>query len=256
MAPRTIASGGDGIPRTGKLGSQGVWPCQKVSTSIQRLLCENRPRSPALEVLLSSPAMATSLDMEGNVPMKPSVALDLKRSAAREATGRFHAANPRVFGSVLHGADQDGSDLDLLVDALPGRHTVRPGRPASRAGSALGRSCRSADPRRSAPEGPRSGSGRGAARMSENRLADYLDHMRQAATDACHFDASMPALGQSGRNQDQKSRLFFRKAVAVHPFQWIHGKGRSPQIVINHIFGEGATVDEDYLRVDVPPTTA
>lgn len=52
--------------------------------------------------------------------MKPSVALDLKRSAVREATERFHAANPRVFGSVIHGADQDGSDLDLLVDALPG----------------------------------------------------------------------------------------------------------------------------------------
>jgi len=26
----------------------------------------------------------------------------------------------RVFGSVLHGTDRDGSDLDLLVDALPG----------------------------------------------------------------------------------------------------------------------------------------
>jgi predicted nucleotidyltransferase len=52
--------------------------------------------------------------------MKPSVALDLKRSAVREAAGRFRAANPRVFGSALHGTDQDGSDLDLLVDALPG----------------------------------------------------------------------------------------------------------------------------------------
>nr|WP_119630588.1 nucleotidyltransferase family protein [Methylocaldum marinum] len=29
------------------------------------------------------------------------------------------AANPRVFGSVLHGTDRDGSDLDLMVDALP-----------------------------------------------------------------------------------------------------------------------------------------
>jgi len=27
--------------------------------------------------------------------------------------------NPRVFGSVLHGEDQDGSDLDLLVDPAP-----------------------------------------------------------------------------------------------------------------------------------------
>ena len=52
--------------------------------------------------------------------MKPSIALDLKRNAVREAVSRFHTANPRVFGSVLHGDDQDGSDLDLLVDALPG----------------------------------------------------------------------------------------------------------------------------------------
>jgi quercetin dioxygenase-like cupin family protein/predicted nucleotidyltransferase len=44
----------------------------------------------------------------------------MKRSAVREAVGRFRAANPRVFGSVLHGTDRDGSDLDLLVDALPG----------------------------------------------------------------------------------------------------------------------------------------
>lgn len=52
--------------------------------------------------------------------MRPSVALDLKRSAVREAAGRFRTANPRVFGSVLHGSDKDGGDLDLLVDALPG----------------------------------------------------------------------------------------------------------------------------------------
>jgi hypothetical protein len=52
--------------------------------------------------------------------MKPSVALDCKRSAVREAAGRFRTANPRIFGSVLHGTDRDGSDLGLLVDALPG----------------------------------------------------------------------------------------------------------------------------------------
>lgn len=28
--------------------------------------------------------------------------------------------NLRVFGSVLHGTDREGSDLDLLVDTLPG----------------------------------------------------------------------------------------------------------------------------------------
>lgn len=52
--------------------------------------------------------------------MKPSVALDLQRAAVRASASRFRAANPRVFGSVLHGTDHDGSDLDLLVDALPG----------------------------------------------------------------------------------------------------------------------------------------
>ena len=52
--------------------------------------------------------------------MRPSVVLDLKRSAVREAVSRFHTANPRVFGSVLHATDQEGSDLDLLGDALPG----------------------------------------------------------------------------------------------------------------------------------------
>ncbi len=52
--------------------------------------------------------------------LKPSAALEPKRSAVREAASRFRTENPRVFGSVLHGTDQDGSDLDLLVDPLPG----------------------------------------------------------------------------------------------------------------------------------------
>jgi len=37
-----------------------------------------------------------------------------------EAVARFRSANPRVFGSALHGADEEGSDLDILVDALSG----------------------------------------------------------------------------------------------------------------------------------------
>ncbi len=52
--------------------------------------------------------------------MKPSVALESKRGVVREVVGRFRTANPRVFGSVLHGKDKEGSDLDLLVDTLPG----------------------------------------------------------------------------------------------------------------------------------------
>lgn len=52
--------------------------------------------------------------------MRPSVVLSAQRSAVREMAGRFRTSNPRVFGSVLHGTDREGSDLDLLVDALPG----------------------------------------------------------------------------------------------------------------------------------------
>lgn len=52
--------------------------------------------------------------------MRPSIALDRQRGAVRSAVERFRAANPRIFGSVLRGTDKDGSDLDLLVDALPG----------------------------------------------------------------------------------------------------------------------------------------
>ena len=56
----------------------------------------------------------------GTMSMRPSVVLNLRRGAIREAASRFRTANPRIFGSVLHGTDRDGSDLDLLVDALPG----------------------------------------------------------------------------------------------------------------------------------------
>jgi predicted nucleotidyltransferase len=52
--------------------------------------------------------------------MKPSVALEQHREAIRLLVSRFRAANPRVFGSASRGQDIDGSDLDLLVDPMPG----------------------------------------------------------------------------------------------------------------------------------------
>jgi predicted nucleotidyltransferase len=52
--------------------------------------------------------------------VKPSVALSLHRDAVRAAAARFRSANPRVFGSALSGVDKEGSDLDILVDPLPG----------------------------------------------------------------------------------------------------------------------------------------
>lgn len=52
--------------------------------------------------------------------MKPSIVFQQKREDIRAVTKRFRVANPRVFGSVVHGDDTDTSDLDLLVDPLPG----------------------------------------------------------------------------------------------------------------------------------------
>lgn len=52
--------------------------------------------------------------------MRPSVALEQYRALIRQVTRRYRATNPRVFGSVAQGVDTEGSDLDLLVDPLPG----------------------------------------------------------------------------------------------------------------------------------------
>jgi len=52
--------------------------------------------------------------------MRPSIALAQKRDLLREVVQRYRSANLRVFGSALRGDDTDGSDLDLLVDPLPG----------------------------------------------------------------------------------------------------------------------------------------
>ena len=52
--------------------------------------------------------------------MKPSDALKTNIEAVLAATERHKTINARVFGSVVRGTDSDGSDIDILVDALPG----------------------------------------------------------------------------------------------------------------------------------------
>jgi len=51
--------------------------------------------------------------------MRPSEVLPQHRETIRQLVMQAGMANPRVFGSVLHGDDEDGSDLDLLVDPAP-----------------------------------------------------------------------------------------------------------------------------------------
>ena len=48
--------------------------------------------------------------------MRPSDALNVHRAAIRRIVEAHHAFNAHVFGSVVHGEDTDGSDLDILID--------------------------------------------------------------------------------------------------------------------------------------------
>lgn len=52
--------------------------------------------------------------------MSPSEILEANREAVRKEVSRYRTTNPRVFGSVLHGTDTEQSDIDILVDTLPG----------------------------------------------------------------------------------------------------------------------------------------
>lgn len=48
--------------------------------------------------------------------MRPSQALAIHRDIISRIATSHRVRNVRVFGSVLDGTDQEGSDLDLLVD--------------------------------------------------------------------------------------------------------------------------------------------
>lgn len=52
--------------------------------------------------------------------MIPSELLRQNRQQIIQIVAAHRAARPRVFGSVLRGEDGEESDLDLLVDTLPG----------------------------------------------------------------------------------------------------------------------------------------
>ena len=52
--------------------------------------------------------------------MKPSEAFERNRDTIRRVVEANRACNPRIFGSVVRGEDTESSDLDVLVDPLPG----------------------------------------------------------------------------------------------------------------------------------------
>ena len=51
--------------------------------------------------------------------MRPSDVLPQHRETIRQLVFEAGMANPRVFGSVLHGDDNEDSDLDILIDPAP-----------------------------------------------------------------------------------------------------------------------------------------
>ena len=51
--------------------------------------------------------------------MKPSTVYEIKRDVIRAVVARHNASNARVFGSVVHGNDNEASDLDILIDPTP-----------------------------------------------------------------------------------------------------------------------------------------
>lgn len=50
---------------------------------------------------------------------RPSQALHQRLADVRQIVSRFPVRNPRIFGSVLRGQDQETSNIDILVDAIP-----------------------------------------------------------------------------------------------------------------------------------------
>jgi len=50
--------------------------------------------------------------------MKPSTALNKHRASIRRIVESHRAVNARVFGSVVHGDDNEDSDLDILIDPI------------------------------------------------------------------------------------------------------------------------------------------
>jgi predicted nucleotidyltransferase len=51
-------------------------------------------------------------------------AFTANRATIRRIVEDNGAANPRVFGSIVHGDSTDKSDIDILVDAIDGLTTL------------------------------------------------------------------------------------------------------------------------------------
>jgi uncharacterized protein len=75
-----------------------------------------QPNISAIERNLLTPRPETVERLQRATRLKPRRAVDLFRDQIQELVTNHHGSNPRIFGSVARGEDQQGSDIDLLVD--------------------------------------------------------------------------------------------------------------------------------------------
>ena len=65
--------------------------------------------------------------------------LQQKKTRILEIADHYHATNIRVFGSVVRGEEREDSDIDLLVEFLPGTTLIDQIALIDELSSALGR---------------------------------------------------------------------------------------------------------------------
>ena len=127
--------------------------------------------------------------------MRPSEVLPAHREAIRQLVLQAGMANPRVFGSVLHGDDEEGSDLDLLVDPAPRTSLLDLAGLQIEIEARIGAKVDLLTPKSLPLKFRQRGSGRGPAGMSKHpeRAQDYLEHiLRSPRTNPAVYRGKIP----------------------------------------------------------------
>lgn len=93
----------------------------------QRALAERaglkQPLIAAIEAGRRRPSATARAALDRALAIRPSVALAARRGEVRALFVRAGLPEPRVFGSVARGDDQESSDLDLIVE-FTDRHDI------------------------------------------------------------------------------------------------------------------------------------
>lgn len=83
-----------------------------------------QPLISAIESGRRQPTAASAAALLAALPLRPSVALERRRSEVAAAVLAHGGRGAAVFGSVARGSDRTGSDLDLVVAFEDGRDIV------------------------------------------------------------------------------------------------------------------------------------